>query len=203
MCKSIPVLVLASKSPRRKLILEALGIDFIVRHPRASEIFDKSSSPEKIVISNAERKALSVSEQNSIKSGLIVGIDTCVWINGSFLGKPGSTEEAKKMLKKLSGKTHDVFSGLFIYSKQYGQYRKVVKSKVTFKKLSSNFIDSYCNTSEPYDKAGGYGVQGLGSLFIRKIEGSYTNVMGLPLEAFLTGLEKLTKIPLWKWFKNV
>jgi len=115
------------------------------------------------------------------------------------MGKPESSGDVRRMLSDLSGQTHEVITGLALVSNEFGCRESFAKSLVTFKRLSEEMIDQYANTREPYDKAGSYAVQGLGAIFIEKISGSYTNVMGFPLEHFLEELSQLAPFPLAKW----
>ena len=172
--------MLASSSPRRRVLMEALGLDFIIVEPASDESSDHSD-PKTRVIMNAEAKARSVSNQFS--SALIIGADTIVYSDGEFLGKPAGPEDAKKMLEQLSGKSHQVYTGLAILNTSTGNIlTKVSCTDVRFKRLSQKVIDAYVASGEPLDKAGAYGIQGDGSVFIADIVGSYSNVVGLPLE---------------------
>ena len=172
--------MLASSSPRRRDLMEILGLDFIIVEP----LSDESSThpdPEARVISNAEAKVMSVSD--GFPGALIIGADTIVYSDGEFLGKPVDPDDAKKMLEQLSGKSHQVYTGLAILNTSTGNIlSKVSCTDVRFKRLSQKVIDAYVASGEPLDKAGAYGIQGDGSVFIADIVGSYSNVVGLPLE---------------------
>ena len=160
--------------------MKELGVEFIIVEPSS----DESSShpdPRQRVIMNAEAKARSVSGQFS--DALIIGADTIVFLDDMFFGKPVDKEDAKKMLEQLSGKNHQVYTGLAILKTSTGMMlSKVSCTDVRFKRLSQEVIDAYVASGEPLDKAGAYGIQGDGSVFIADIVGSYSNVVGLPLE---------------------
>jgi septum formation protein len=132
-------------------------------------------------INNAEAKARSVSDQ--FPDSLIIGADTIVFLDGLFLGKPVGSEDAKKMLKLLSGRCHQVYSGVAILNTSTGRLlSNATCTDVRLKKLSPEVIEAYVASGEPLDKAGAYGIQGDGGAFIADISGSYSNVVGLPLE---------------------
>jgi len=197
----LPSLFLASQSPRRKNLLEILNIQFTVLQPNATEEKVTKMGAETLVQENAYRKAQSVIQELTNDSGILIGADTLVVLESDIIGKPTNEADVKANLKKLSGKTHEVVTGLALLSPQYGDRKCAVKSSVTFRKLSDDEIEGYAKIKEPYDKAGSYAVQGVGSLFIESLKGSYSNVMGFPIEAFLTELSSLTKIPIFQWFK--
>ena len=160
--------------------MEALGLDFTIVEPSSDESSDHPD-PRIRVIMNAEAKARSVSYQFS--DAVIIGADTIVFLDGLFLGKPIGPEDAKKMLGLLSGKNHQVYTGLSILNISTGEMlSKVSCTDVRFKRLSQEVIDAYVASGEPLDKAGAYGIQGDGRVFIADIVGSYCNVVGLPLE---------------------
>ncbi len=176
-------LILASKSPRRRDLLAQAGLVFEVV---PSTVDEKSlqmhtlDKPEEYARVLAEAKAHEVARQ--YRDSWVIGADTMVVINDTVLGKPRDTADARHMLVTLSGKTHNVFTGYCICCMNLGKSRsETVKTNVRFKQLTSPEIDWYIGTQEPFDKAGGYAVQGLGSVLIKRIEGSYTNVVGLPL----------------------
>jgi septum formation protein len=173
-------LILASKSPRRYELLKQAGLEFDVIPSRVEEDFVKGESPRKHVLRLAEAKALYVGNQHPDR--WVVAADTIVYVDHSILGKPKSREEAKKMLRRLSGKEHRVLTGFSVYhlERRKGD-REAVQTAVKVKKLTQSEIDWYIQTGEPYDKAGGYAIQGMGSFMIESIKGSYTNVVGLPL----------------------
>jgi len=183
-------LVLASRSPRRYELLKQVGLECDVIPSRIEENFVKGESPRKHVLRLAEAKALDVGNQYSDR--WIIAADTIVYIDHSILGKPKSREEAKKMLRRLSGKEHWVLTGFSVHHLQKGKGdREAVRTAVKFKKLTQPEMEWYIQTGEPFDKAGGYGIQGIGSFMIESIHGSYTNVVGLPLCELMKMLVRL------------
>lgn len=170
--------IVASASPRRKELLENIGYCFEIIPSDADESCDKKLSPEELVKELAKRKAQSVFEKNT--DAVVFGCDTVVEYEGTVLGKPKSREEAKEMLRMLSGKVHNVHTGVCITD-----YEKsdcfVSTVKVEFYRLSEALIDSYAATGECDDKAGAYGIQGIGSVLVKGIEGDYFSVVGLPV----------------------
>jgi septum formation protein len=197
----LPPIVLASESPRRRALLETLGLSFTVVKPGGEEAHPLSDREAgEVTCQNALVKAESVARGLKDPKSIVIGADTLVIQGGSAIGKPADAEAARATLRRLSGVTHEVVTGLALVSPERGSRKAAVVSKVTFRKLSPEEVENYVSTREPYDKAGAYGVQGLAMLFIDRIEGSYTNVMGLPMERFLTELGALTGIPPYQWF---
>jgi len=191
-----PNLILASKSPRRSYLLDQAGLTFTVIPSSFDEKSVSLSTPETYVKVLAEAKAADVSKANP--ESWVIGADTIVVIDGKILGKPGSKEQARTMLKHLSGKTHQVYTGYCICCRaKEKSFSNTVKTDVLFKNLAVNEIEWYINTSEPFDKAGAYAIQGLGTFIVKSIKGSYTNVVGLPvcevieflIEEGITGLK--------------
>ncbi len=175
-----PLLILASKSPRRRYLLNQAGLSFSVIPSNIDEKSVPKSSPENYARLLAEAKASDISKKYPEK--WVIGADTIVLINGSILGKPGSIAEARAMLKRLSGRTHKVLTGYCICCKNKKQHFSETKTtKVVFKKLTDEEIKWYTHTKEPFDKAGAYAIQGLGTFLVKSINGSYTNVVGLPV----------------------
>jgi septum formation protein len=175
-----PPLILASNSPRRRYLLEQAGLTFSVVPSTVDESSVSTDPPEDHVRLLAQAKAMEVSER--YPDSWVIGGDTLVLIDGAVLGKPDTATRAREMLETLSGKTHRVLTSFCICCKANGRsFCQTVESKVLFKTLSDAEIDWYIRTGEPFDKAGGYAVQGLGSFFVKRIEGSYTNVVGLPV----------------------
>ncbi|MDX2502351.1 MAG: Maf family protein [Deltaproteobacteria bacterium] len=175
-----PGLILASQSPRRRYLLQQAGIEFSVIPSSFDENSVKPSSPDVYVRQLAESKARDISEQYA--DSWVIGADTIVYIDGNILGKPDSRVEARSMLERLSGKTHHVLTGYCICCHRIGRlFSDVVKTEVRFKKITAREIDWYINSGEPFDKAGAYGIQGIGTFLVRRINGSYTNVVGLPV----------------------
>ena len=174
------LLILASKSPRRQYLLKQAGLNFSVIPSSIDESAIPISEPGTYVRMLAEAKAKDVSEQ--YPESWVIGADTIVVIDDTILGKPRSREEARLMLKQLSGQTHQVFTGYCICCRNRNQFfSETLKTDVLFKKLSDKEIEWYIHTSEPFDKAGAYAIQGLGTFLVKSINGSYTNVVGLPV----------------------
>lgn len=175
-----PGLILASKSPRRRYLLEKAGLEFTVIPSKVDENAAILSAPESYVKSLAEAKAGDIS--NRYPDSWIIGADTVVFIDDTILGKPASRDEAQAMLKRLSAKTHQVHTGYCIRRKTTGHFiSECVTTDVSFKKLAAREIDWYINSGEPFDKAGAYAIQGLGTFLVKRINGSYSNVVGLPV----------------------
>lgn len=171
-------LILASHSPRRKELLQKLQIPFDSISSNVDEQLADNLSPEDAVIELATRKASIIAEQ--YKEAIVIGADTIVVHNGTILGKPKDRTMAKETLESLSGNEHSVFTGVtVIYQGKHQSFYE--KTDVTFWELTSKEIEQYLDSDEPYDKAGAYGIQGLGSLFVKMINGDYYNVVGLPI----------------------
>ncbi|WP_246940850.1 Maf family protein [Bacillus pinisoli] len=181
-------LVLASSSPRRKELLTNLGITFDVLSSSIEETIDPSVTPEETVLSLAEQKAMDVAKQ--YPSSYVVGADTIVVYDSQILGKPKDEQDAKHMLRMLSGNTHYVLTGVSIVVN--GQPSSFyVRTDVTFWPISEDEISQYIESREPFDKAGSYGIQGLGSLFVKEIKGDYFSVVGLPISRLKRELAKI------------
>ncbi len=177
-------IVLASKSPRRIELFEKYGIDAEIIPASADEtIPEKVTEPSEIVKLLAERKAKAVAAKCDGDT-VVVGADTLVFCDGEILGKPHSTEEARGMMKLLSGRSHSVISGLCVCDGST-TVTESVETVVTFRVLSQEEIEAYISTSDPYDKAGGYGIQSIAGAFVSGINGDYYNVVGLPVERLL------------------
>ena len=175
-----PLLILASRSPRRRYLLKQAGLSFSVIPSSIDEASIPISSPEIYVKVLSEAKAYNVSEKYPEK--WVIGADTIVLKDRTILGKPDSKAEARDMLKQLSGQTHEVFTGYSICCKEKRRtFSETVKTQVLFKVLSDQEIEWYIHTGEPFDKAGAYAIQGLGTFLVKSISGSYTNVVGLPV----------------------
>jgi septum formation protein len=174
-------LVLASSSPRRSEILKAAQIDFEVIFPENIKEEEISYDPVSHVLELSRKKAESVFEK--VKDGLILGADTIVVLDGEILGKPKDPEDAFRILKKLSGKEHKVYTGITLLDKKNGEILSDYQlTKVKFNQLKDKEIEDYIKTGEPLDKAGAYGIQGMGNFLVEKIEGDLDNVIGLPLK---------------------
>jgi septum formation protein len=171
-------LILASSSPRRKELLETLRLTFAISSSEVDESFDPGLPPEEIVMELAERKAQVVFTENP--DAFVIGADTIVVANNEILGKPADEAEAISMLKILSGSHHDVYTGVSILSPA-SSTRFYEKTEVWFWELTDNEIRSYVESGEPLDKAGAYGIQQLGSMLVKKINGDYFAVVGLPV----------------------
>ncbi len=175
-----PHLILASQSPRRRYLLQQAGLHFQVIPSNIDESSIPITRPEEYVRILAEAKAGDIAGR--YPTSWVIGADTIVLINGSILGKPRSIAEAREMLRKLSGQVHQVLTGYAIFCRAENHcHVEVVKTHVQFKTLSEKEIEWYIHTQEPFDKAGAYAVQGLGTFLVKSINGSYTNVVGLPV----------------------
>ncbi len=180
-------IILASKSPRRQFLLENAGLDFTVYPSRVKEAEFPITQPRDYAMTLAEAKANDVADM--YPDSWVIGADSIVWANEKLLEKPRSVEEARDMMAKLSGRTHYVFTGYAIVCRAKAHaFSDVSETAVTFKDLTPAEIEWYIATDEPYDKAGGYAIQGLASFMIKRIDGSYTNVVGLPLCEVMTHL---------------
>ncbi|AAD36622.1 MULTISPECIES: Maf family nucleotide pyrophosphatase [Thermotoga] len=171
-------IILASSSPRRRQLMELLGIEFEVEKPDVEEEF--LESPEETVRELSLRKAEWVFKKRKEEEILVIGSDTVVVLDGNILGKPESLEEAKGMLKKLSGKWHVVYTGVAFVSSETKDVI-VSSTKVRFRELPESVIDYYVEKYRPLDKAGAYGIQDFAAVFVEKIEGDFFTVVGFPL----------------------
>lgn len=184
-------IVLASASPRRKELLAQIGLKFDVIPFDSDEVFDKEKPIEDSIQKIAYNKAAGVASGLS-GDFVVIGADTVVSIDGRILGKPADAAEAAAMLRDLSGRTHSVYTGFAVIKKSGDiAYTDYAKTLVTFRRLEEEEISAYITTGEPLDKAGAYGVQGMGAVFVEKIEGDYSNVVGLPLCRLYGVLKKL------------
>ncbi len=172
-------LVLASGSPRRLELLKLITEDFSVIPADCEEHFDSALSPEEAVKALAMQKAESVSKKYPDKT--VIGADTTVFCGETPLGKPKDTDDARRMLSMLSGKTHDVITAVAVARGGKTLKAFAEETRVEFYTLSEKEIKEYIETGEPMDKAGAYGIQGKGALIIKRINGDYYNVMGLPV----------------------
>ena len=211
---AIPInVILASKSPRRKQLLEEAGVKFVV-YTGTSEVDeslapDMKNDPKEAVKKLAERKAGAVVQdilaQNPAGMGIVIGADTTLVLDGEMLGKPYSADHAREMLGKLSGRTHEVITGVSVWmimlneSEEKGGdgnvslgFRSFTESSfVTFKELTPEVINAYVATGETIDKAGAYGIQGKGAELVEKYEGDYNNIVGLPVDTLLKNFPDL------------
>jgi septum formation protein len=178
------MLILASSSPRRAELLRAAGIDFTVRAAGVDETIAPDESPRDYVVRLSREKAQAVINFGGHFSGggeLALGADTTVVINGEVIGKPADAGEAGRMLRSLSGQWHEVLTGVTL-ARADRLISAVSSTRVKFAELSDAEIKWYVSTGEPMDKAGAYAIQGHASLFVERIEGSYSNVVGLPMQ---------------------
>ena len=184
-------IVLASNSPRRKELLSGLGIKYEVKTlPGIEESYPDTLKAEEIPLYIACEKAAAYRDIMS-PDELIITADTIVWLDGVVMGKPYDEEDARQMLRKLSGKTHQVITGVCLSTVEFQRSFSTV-TEVTFAELSTEEIDYYVRAYRPMDKAGSYGIQEwIGFIGVRKISGSYFNVMGLPVQRLYTELKKL------------
>ena len=192
---AIPInVILASKSPRRKQLLEEAGVKFVV-YTGTSEVDeslepDMKNDPKEAVKKLAERKAGAVVQdilaQNPAGMGIVIGADTTVVLDGEMLGKPYSADHAREMLGRLSGRTHEVITGVSVWFRSFTE-----SSFVTFKELTPEVINAYVATGETIDKAGAYGIQGKGAELVEKYEGDYNNIVGLPVDTLLKNFPDL------------
>jgi len=185
-------LVLASASPRRRELLAQVGLKASVVPADVDESAHPGETADAHVIRLSEAKALAVAGQREVAGRFFIGSDTVVVRDGAILGKPADAAEAAVMLHSLSGRAHQVVSGYAVHDRKSG---RTVSGKVTttvwFKELTDSEIAGYIASGEPFDKAGAYAIQGLGAFMVPRIEGSYPNVVGLPLCEVIAALEEL------------
>lgn len=188
-------LVLASSSPRRRQLLAMVGACFEVDPPAVDENFPDGLSPEQGAVALACAKADQVARRRP--DDVVVGADTLVVLDGDVLGKPRDADEARRMLQRLSGRTHEVWTGLAVRHRSRGRSAEGAEcTRVTFRELDPGEIERYVALGEGMDKAGAYAVQGVGAIFVVRIEGCYYNVVGLPL-ARLAGMLRPFGVRLW------
>ena len=177
-------LVLASASPRRKELLANLGVAFTCDPASIDETPARGEEAALYVARMAQEKAAVVSSRHSERPTIVLGADTSVVLDGQILGKPESADDARTMLRALSGRSHSVMTAIAIdgsTSLSMAEKSRVIVTTVTFASLDDGAIEAYLETDEPWDKAGAYGIQGIAGAFVTRIEGSYSNVVGLPL----------------------
>lgn len=178
--------VLASKSPRRSFLLEKWGYQFSVLSLEISEILDEKLNVEEQIKTLAREKAevlVKSSKLNNLEPTLVLSADTVVILDKKVLGKPRDKTEAKSFLKQMSGRSHEVITGICFWDSLSGAYHTDFDlTKVYFRNLSETEIETYVQSGEPMDKAGAYGIQGVGLSFVEKYVGSFENVMGLPMQ---------------------
>ncbi len=185
-------LILASASPRRRELLQQIGLKFQVIPSQAEENLFAGETPEEHVVRLSLDKATEVANRKNVSGRWFIGSDTIVLCDNQILGKPQDEAHAAAMLKQLSGREHQVLSGYAVIDRQTGEQRtEAVSTIVWFRQLTEAEITGYIATGEPADKAGSYAIQGLGVCFVARIEGSYTNVVGLPLCKLTLALKEL------------
>lgn len=205
-------IILASASPRRRELLEQIGLDFVVCPARGKEVIN-SRIPNEVVMELSCQKAEEVASMIKVygkeheelmtpQDLMVIGADTVVSVEGQILGKPRDEADAARMLSLLSGREHEVYTGVALVfldsSQRAGKHVFYEKTSVFMKDMSEREIQRYIATGEPMDKAGAYGIQGKCAIFVDKIDGDYNNVVGLPLAAIYRELRKLGIDPyLW------
>ena len=184
----LPPLILASVSLRRAELLRQLGLDFQVVASDAPEMAHEHLSPWELCQLNAHRKARAVAKKHP--DALVLGADTLVFLDNEIMGKPDNLTEAKRMLTRLQGQTHQVVTGIsLIHLRAHRERTFVASTDVTFRPLTAGQIDEYLAKVNPLDKAGAYAIQEHGDLIVAEISGSYSNVVGLPIERVEEELE--------------
>lgn len=188
--RTVEPLILASASPRRRRFLEGLGLDFQIKAADVDEAPFPGEKPEAFVLRVAGEKAAAVA---AIEPGSwVLSADTVVVLDNGILGKPGDEADAQAMLLRLSGRQHEVWTGFSLYRKSSGHFvRRAVRTEVCFASLTEDLCRAYVKTGEPLDKAGSYGIQGMGGFLVESITGSYSNVVGLPLSEVIMEMLRL------------
>jgi len=182
-------IILASASPRRKELLEKIGLKFEAEPSDYEEYLPSEGEPHELAKKLSLEKAERVARRH--KKAIVIAADTFLVFRGKLLGKPRNEAEAKEMLKALNGTSHSVITGFSIVDKDNKKIlTKSVETKIYLRKLTAKEIDAYVKSKEPLDKAGAYAIQGLGSVIVEKIEGDYFNVIGLPLSALAESLKE-------------
>lgn len=188
----IPRLILASASPRRADLLSQIGLLFEIYPSNIQEITQNNISPELVTQELALQKARSVAERHT--EGFVIGADTLVSLEDELLGKPKNMTHAQEMLTRLSGTCHEVVTGVALIDAKLNKEKTWAETtQVYFRKLCPAEIDAYVETGEATDKAGAYGIQGRGAAFVKRIEGCYFNVVGLPLASLVEQLAEFTR----------
>ena len=177
----LPPLILASASPRRAELLRQLKLEFEIMPGEVAEIFDEQLSPHELCELNAHRKARAIAKKHP--DSLVLGADTLVFLGLEIFGKPRNLDEARQMLAKLQGRTHQVITGVsLIHLRTHRERIFAVSTDVTFRPLTEGQIGDYLSKMNPLDKAGAYAIQEHGDKIVAEISGSYSNVVGLPME---------------------
>lgn len=175
-----PRLILASRSPQRRAILEQLGIPFSVVVPQVDELM--SGPPDEVVLENAHRKASAVAA--AAPAAMVLGVDTVVWAGGRIYGKPAGVEEAGETLRALSGTRHVVLSGVCLIARGHAR-TAAARTVVEFREFDPTLIEWYLASGEWQERAGGYAIQGRGAALVSTVDGDYLNVVGLPVATLL------------------
>ena len=186
-------IILASSSPQRENLMKQLGVNFEIIPSNFDEDSVKKIAPKEYVKKLAKCKAGFVADAQN--EGVIIGVDTVISFGDEIIGKPKNKEDAAKTLRKLSGKTHNVISGICVINKYSNKIvTKAVVTKVKFRKLNEKLIKQYIDSKEPLNKAGSYGIQGKGAILIEAVNGDYYNIVGLPLTTLAKILEGMKVI---------
>ena len=172
------MIILASSSPRRRELLSMIGLNYVIETSGEEEVQPHGLPPAEFVKTLAQQKAQPVADLHP--SDCVIGADTIVYLEGDILGKPHTPDVAKAYLSRMQGKKHVVFTGVAVLKSGKVDVRHC-ETTVTFAPMTTREIDAYVATGEPLDKAGAYGVQGPGGIFVERVEGNYFNVIGLPL----------------------
>ncbi len=181
MNRSQPKLILASRSPRRSELLKTLGLEFEVVPSAVEEILDPGLSPEQNALAVAREKARAVARQYT--GCHVLGADTMVVLNGEIIGQPADPQDALRILQQLAGQQHRVITGVVLVDPEGREFESVVTSLVAIKTQPLQKLKAYIETGEPLDKAGAYAIQGEGSFLVESWDGSFSNIVGLPLES--------------------
>ena len=175
----VETIILASASPRRQELLQQIGVPYEVVKSDAEEVLDAVEGPRALAVENARRKAVAVAKR--YPGRVVLGADTVVFQDGNLYGKPKDAEDARAMLRSFAGRRHAVVTGVALVTKDGVCRTDAAETEVFFSDLTDDEIAAYVATGEPMDKAGAYAVQGRAAAFIPRIEGSFSNVVGLPL----------------------
>ncbi len=174
-------MILASRSPQRRAILEQLGVEFEVVVPDVEEV--EAGPPLEVAVGNAKRKAQAVAGRSA--GAVVLGVDTVVCLDGRIYGKPGDVVEARATLSALSGRRHEVISGVCVIEPESGARTATAQTAVAFRALDDRLLGWYLSSGEWRERAGGYAIQGRGAALVAEIEGDYSNVVGLPVPTVL------------------
>ena len=182
-------IILASASPRRKELLEQIGLQFEVESSNCTEDMHSELAPHKLAESLSKEKAMAVAVHH--RNAIILAADTFIVLGDKIMGKPHTPSHARQMLAELNGKAHSVITGFTVLDTDENKtLSRSIETRVNIRKLTSEEIEAYVKSSEPLGKAGAYAIQGLGAVIIEGIEGDYSNVVGLPLNALVESLKE-------------